>query len=83
MKTRSRFKRWFLTGADKGEVQNRTGEQVFAVFVPITPNPTSGFLLYVPESDTIPLDMCVEDGMKCVIPAGVISPAWSPPPTIT
>jgi len=71
----------FVAGADKGEVQHRTGEQVVAVFVPTTPNPTSGFLLYVPEKDTIPLDMSVEDGMKCVISAGVISPKWKMPST--
>jgi len=69
----------FVTGVDQGEVQHRTGEQVIAVFVPTTPNPTSGFLLYVPEKDTIPMDISVEDGMKCVISAGVISPEWSTP----
>jgi len=69
----------FVTGIDKGEVQHRTGAQVIAVFVPTTPNPTSGFLLYVPEKDTIPLDMSVEDGMKCVISAGVISPERGAP----
>jgi len=67
----------FVTGVDEGEVQHRTSEQVIAVFVPTTPNPTSGFLLYVPEKDTIPLDMSIEDGMKCVISAGVISPEWN------
>jgi len=69
----------FVTGVDKGEVRHRTGEQMIAVFVPTTPNPTSGFLLYVPEKDAISLDMSVEDGMKCVISAGVISPEWSAP----
>jgi len=69
----------FVAGVDKGEIQHATGEQVIAVFVPTTPNPTSGFLLYVPEKDTIPLDMSVEEGMKCVISAGVISPEWSAP----
>jgi len=71
----------FVAGIDKGEIQHRTGEQVIAVFVPTTPNPTSGFLLYVPEKDAIPLDMSVEDGMKCVISAGVINPEWSAPAT--
>jgi len=69
----------FVAGEDHGEIQYRTGERVIAVFVPTTPNPTSGFLLYVPEKDTIALDMSVEDGMKCVISAGVISPEWSAP----
>lgn len=71
----------FVAGEDQGEIQHRTGERVIAVFVPTTPNPTSGFLLYVPEKDTIPLDMSVEDGMKCVISAGVISPEWTAPAT--
>jgi len=69
----------FVTGVDEGEVRHRTGERMVAVFIPTTPNPTSGFLLYVPEKDAIALDMSVEDGMKCVISAGVISPEWSAP----
>jgi len=71
----------FVTSVNEGEVQHRTGEQVIGVFVPTTPNPTSGFLLYVPEKDTIPLNMSVEDGMKCVISAGVITPEWRAPAT--
>ena len=68
----------FVTGTDQGEVQHKTSDNVIAVFVPTTPNPTSGFLLYVPESDIIPLAMSVEEGMKCVISAGVVSPPWPP-----
>ncbi len=68
----------FVTGTDQGEVQHKTSDNVIAVFVPTTPNPTSGFLLYVPESDVIALAMSVEEGMKCVISAGVVSPPWPP-----
>jgi len=66
----------FVTGTDRGEVQHRTRDSVIAVFVPTTPNPTSGFLLYVPENEVIPMQMTVEQGMKCVISGGVLSPPW-------
>jgi uncharacterized membrane protein len=45
------------------------------VFLPTTPNPTSGFLLFVPKSDLIPLDMSIEDGIKMVISGGIVGPA--------
>ena len=45
-----------------------------AVFLPTTPNPTSGFLLFVPKSDVIELDMSVEDAAKLVISAGLVYP---------
>jgi len=68
----------FVTGTDRGEVQHNTSSNVIAVFVPTTPNPTSGFLLYVPEGEVVPMQMTVEQGMKCVISGGVISPPWPP-----
>ncbi len=68
----------FISGTGEGEVQNKTGENVISVFVPTAPNPTSGFLLYVPEKETTTLDMSVEDAMKCIISAGVITPKWKP-----
>ncbi len=68
----------FVSGVDKGEIQHRAERHLLTVFVPTTPNPTSGFLVYVPEEDVIPLDMSVEDGMKYVISAGVICPEWAP-----
>lgn len=64
----------FVTGTSQGEVQTKTKEKVINVFLPTTPNPTSGFLLLVPEKDLIPLDMSVEDGIKMIISGGVISP---------
>ncbi|MDQ6971222.1 MAG: DUF502 domain-containing protein [Mariprofundaceae bacterium] len=69
----------FISGSGHGEVQDKTEKKVVTVFVPTAPNPTSGFLLYIPENETTPLDMSVEDGMKCVISAGVITPNWTPP----
>lgn len=62
----------FVTSEGKGEVQDKTIEKVINVFVPTTPNPTSGFLLLVPESEMIKLDMSVEEGLKLVISGGIV-----------
>jgi len=64
----------FLTGQTKGEVQNLTEEDCINVFLPTTPNPTSGFLLFVPNKDLIRLDMSVEDAIKMVISGGIVTP---------
>ncbi len=65
----------FLTGPTVAEIQRRTeGGKVVNVFVPTTPNPTSGFLLFVPEADVIALDMSVEEGLKLVISGGIVTP---------
>ena len=68
----------FITGRTTGEVQHRTPEDVVNVYVPTTPNPTSGFLLYVPEQDLIPLDMPVDEAVKMVISVGMVTPAFDP-----
>jgi uncharacterized membrane protein len=64
----------FLTSETEGEVQRRTDEQVVSVFLPTTPNPTSGFLLLVPKEDVIYLDMTVEEAAKMIISGGVVIP---------
>lgn len=64
----------FLTGKTQGEVQELTDDEVLNVFVPTTPNPTSGFLLFVPKEDVNRLDMSVEDGIKMIVSAGLITP---------
>ena len=64
----------FQTSKDLGEIQDRTGSDVVCVFVPTTPNPTSGLILMVPEEDVIELDMNVEDALKMVISLGVVVP---------
>ncbi len=64
----------FLTGTTKGEVQVRTDRPMLNVFLPTTPNPTSGFLLFVPEEDIIELDMTVEEAIKMVISGGIVTP---------
>jgi len=66
----------FLTSTERGEAQARTGEEVWTVFVPTTPNPTSGFLLMLPRGDTVELDMTVGDGMKMIISGGAVVPPW-------
>lgn len=66
----------FISTVAKGEVSDRaeTGGRLMSVFVPTTPNPTSGFLLFFPEEDIIELDMSVEDAAKLVISAGLVYP---------
>jgi uncharacterized membrane protein len=66
----------FLTSENPHEVQERTSEDVVTVFLPTTPNPTSGFMLFVPRKDIIELDMPVEDGLKMIISLGVVVPKW-------
>jgi len=66
----------FQTSTYLGEVQARTGEDVICVFVPTTPNPTSGLILMVPKSDVIELEMEVEDALKMVVSLGVVVPRW-------
>jgi uncharacterized membrane protein len=69
----------FQTGVGVGEVQHRTDHEVVTVFVPTTPNPTSGFVILVPRADAIELDMSVEDGLKFVMSLGVVAPDWPAP----
>ena len=64
----------FITGTTVGEVQDRTSEEVVNVFLPTTPNPTSGFLLFVPRRDILMLEMSIEDGIKMVISGGIVTP---------
>lgn len=70
----------FITGRTKGEVQNLTEEETINVFLPTTPNPTSGFLLFVPKQDLIPLSMSVEEAIKMVISGGIVTPPDRRPP---
>ncbi len=64
----------FITGRTEEEVQNLTDEEMINIFLPTTPNPTSGFLLFVPKGDLIPLSMTVEEAIKMVISAGIVTP---------
>jgi len=64
----------FITGKTVGEVQDLTAETVYNVFIPATPNPTTGFLLFIPERDVHKLDLTVEEGIKLVISGGIVAP---------
>jgi len=61
----------------KGEVQDKVhGDTIMSVFLPTTPNPTSGYLLFVPRKDIVILDMSTEDAAKMIISAGLVSPEY-------
>ena len=64
----------FVTGKAKGEVQTKTAKNCINLFVPTTPNPTSGFYIMVPEDDVISMDMTVEEAFKLVISGGIVAP---------
>ncbi|PCJ02811.1 MAG: hypothetical protein COB14_00935 [Alphaproteobacteria bacterium] len=64
----------FITGTSEGQIQDFTEAETMNVFVPTTPNPTSGYLLFVPRDELKFLDMSVEEGVKLVVSAGIITP---------
>ncbi len=64
----------FITGTTEGEIKTKMGTDLINVFLPTTPNPTSGFLLFLPREDVIKLDMSVDEGIKLVISGGIMVP---------
>lgn len=64
----------FVTGNTEGEVGRKISDVTVNVFIPTTPNPTSGFLLFCPKKDLIYLDMGVEDAVKLVVSGGIVTP---------
>ncbi|MFH0948340.1 MAG: DUF502 domain-containing protein [Elusimicrobiota bacterium] len=68
----------FVTSDAVGEVQESTKEEVINVFMPTTPNPTTGFLVLVPKNDIIPLKMSVDDAVKLIISGGIVVPPSNP-----
>lgn len=68
----------FVTGVTQGELQNITDDEIVNVYVPTTPNPTSGFLLFLPRKDLIYLDMSPEDAIKLIVSGGIITPPEKP-----
>ncbi len=64
----------FITGSTEGEVQTVTEKDYVNIFLPTTPNPTSGFLLFVPKDDMVRLSMTVEEAIKMVISGGIVTP---------
>jgi uncharacterized membrane protein len=73
----------FLTNRTQGEPHAAIGGEIWTVFVPTTPNPTSGFLLMLPSEEVIELEMSGGDGMKMIISGGAVLPPWSPKPSAT
>jgi len=65
----------FLTGAPNGEVAQHLGGDFVSVYVPTTPNPTSGFFLMMPRSDVVELDMSVDEALTYVISMGSVAPS--------
>lgn len=68
----------FVSSHAKGEIGVKLGTTKIGVFVPTTPNPTSGFLIYVEETEAIPLEMTVEEGAKMILTAGLVVPDFDP-----
>lgn len=64
----------FITGESKGEIQQLTEKKMINIFVPTTPNPTSGFYILIPEDEIIILDMSVEEAFKLIVSGGIVSP---------
>jgi uncharacterized membrane protein len=68
----------FQTSEDPREIQAVTEKTVVTAFVPTTPNPTSGFIVFVPRDEVVELDMSVEEAAKMIISLGVVVPDWHP-----
>ena len=64
----------FVTGKTRGEIKHFTSNKHLKVFVPTTPNPTSGFIIFAEPNEFIELDMTIEEGIKFVISGGIVSP---------
>jgi len=69
----------FVSGPTKGEVQRKLDQELVNVFLPTTPNPTSGFLLFVPKEDVRVLEMSIEEGIKLVVSGGIVTPEKGKP----
>ena len=64
----------FVAGSVYDGIQDKFSEQLISIYVPTTPNPTSGFLIYVPKKDIIPLDIGVDEAFKMVVSTAIINP---------
>ena len=70
----------FITSHDLEEVQAKTEQEVTCVFVPTTPNPTTGFIVLVPKGEVVMLDMTVDEAFKMLLTLGVVVPTWKNKP---
>lgn len=64
----------FVTSTSRGEIQEKTEEETISIFVPTTPNPTSGMLILASRSEITELKMSIEEGMKVIVSGGLVSP---------
>jgi uncharacterized membrane protein len=64
----------FVTGEPANEIHARTGQRFISVYVPTTPNPTSGYFIMFPEQEIVHLDMSVEDAFTLIISGGIVNP---------
>ncbi len=64
----------FVTGSSKGEIQGKTHEETLSIFIPTTPNPTSGMLILAPRHEVIELEMSIEEGLKVIVSGGLVAP---------
>ncbi|MGA9851329.1 MAG: DUF502 domain-containing protein [Gammaproteobacteria bacterium] len=71
----------FLTSDSLGELEAKAPRRLISVFIPTTPNPTSGFLIMVPPEDMIELEMSVDEAFKMIVSLGVIVPPFPRPPS--
>ena len=69
----------FMSTGVHREILERTGDDLVSVFVPMTPNPTTGFLRFVPRGEIVPLEMSLEDATKLIISAGLVTESPVPP----
>ena len=65
----------FVTAENVAEISEKTGMQHVCVYIPTTPNPTSGFIVMVPATEVVELEMCVDAAMKMIITCGVVMPS--------
>jgi uncharacterized membrane protein len=70
----------FITSHDLEEVQAKTAQEVTCVFVPTTPNPTTGFIILVPKDEVVMMDMTVDEAFKMLLTLGVVVPRWKNKP---
>jgi len=68
----------FVTGVPSGEIRKKAGQNCISVFLPTTPNPTSGYLIIVPEDELVPMDMSVEEALTFIISVGIVTPSDRP-----
>ncbi|MDJ0675388.1 MAG: DUF502 domain-containing protein [Calothrix sp. MO_167.B42] len=72
----------FVTGSVSGEIQDKMSNSMLSLFIPTTPNPTTGWYAIVPENDVVDLSVSVEDAFKIVVSGGIVTPSFSPSPLV-